>query len=62
MVLSLIRALLDYVFHQKWFYTNNENVLVFFSPTVDLPKDDATHPLLYGGGHMFSPTIKCLEY
>ncbi len=61
-VLSLNgRALLDYVFHQKWFYTNNENVLVFFSPTVDLPKDDATHPLLYGGGHMFSPTIKCLE-
>eukprot|EP00943_MAST-04B_sp_MAST-4B-sp1_P002068 g2068.t1 len=55
------RALLNYIFHQKWFYTKKENVVVIFSPTIDLAKDDATHPLLFGGGHMFSPTIKCLE-
>ena len=60
-VLSLNgRALLNYIFHQKWFYSNKENVVIVFVPTVDLPKDEPTHPLLFGGGHMFSPTIKCL--
>ena len=55
------QILMDYIFPQPWFYAHEPNVLVFCSPSVDLPKDDATHPLLFGGGHAFYPALSCLN-
>ena len=54
------QVLLDFVFHQPWFHRYPENVLVFCSPTVGLPGDSDTHPLLYGNGHAFYPTLASL--
>ena len=60
-VLSLTgQILLDFVFQQPWFHKHPENVLVFCSPTVGLPKDSDTHPLLFGNGHAFYPTLASL--